>query len=422
MNTKLITLGLALCLSFVANAQKGEVRSAMKALDQNNFADAKTELEKAKELNIEAESEKWVNRYYNAYGKFYFGPNEGKDASLEDLKKAAEFYNKTLANDANDEDALNGITQIKNALVNGAVDNQNEEKFELASKKLYTSYQLGKKDTVHLYYAAGNAINAQKYDTAIDYFKTLMELGFDGSSVTYFATNTETGQKESFGQDKDYRDIALKTGDYKDPVDEKSPSLKAEIAKTVSRLYLQLEEPEKAMQAVQVAKEMDPEDITMLQVEADLYYQMDNLEMYREIMNKVKDMAPDDANVYLNLGISSEQLDDMEAAKQFYEKAIELNPELLNAYLNLASVILAKEQGIIDQMNELGMSAADNKKYEKLNQQKQEIYVEALPILLEAYKINPDSKGVVQTLMNIYYQTGEDEKAKDMKEKLDAMN
>jgi tetratricopeptide (TPR) repeat protein len=149
---------------------------------------------------------------------------------------------------------------------------------------------------------------------------------------------------------------------------------------------------------------------------------MDNIEKYREIMNKVKDMAPDDANVYLNLGISSEQLDDMKAAKEFYQKAIELDPELLNAYLNLASVILAEEQGIIDQMNELGMSAADNKKYEKLNKQKQEIYEEAKPILLKAYNINPDSKGVVQTLMNIYYQTGENDKAKEMKAKLDSMN
>ncbi len=422
MNTKFVTLGITLLMSSGLLAQKGEVRSAEKALSENNFEEAKTELEKAKELNIEAEKEKWVNRYYNAQAKTLIGGNEGKDATLEDLKAAAEFYNKTLANEADNEEAKNGITNIKNLLVNGAVDNQNEKNFELASKKLYTSYQLGKKDTIHLYYAAGNAINAEKYETAIGYFETLMELGFDGSSVTYFATNTETGKKESFGQDKEYRDIALKTGDYKDPVDEKSPSKKAEIAKTISRLYLQMEQPEKAMEAVQIAKEMDPDDITMLQVEADLYYQMDNIEKYREIMNKVKDMAPDDANIYLNLGISSEQLDDMKAAKEFYQKAIELDPELLNAYLNLASVILAEEQGIIDQMNELGMSAADNKKYEKLNKQKQEIYEEAKPILLKAYNINPDSKGVVQTLMNIYYQTGENDKAKEMKAKLDSMN
>ena len=70
-------------------------------------------------------------------------------------------------------------------------------------------------------------------------------------------------------------------------------------------------------------------------------------------------------------------------------------------------------------MNELGMSDADQKKYEKLKEKKKKYYKEALPYLKEAIKLEPKNVGAIQTLMNIYYQLGESKKAEEFRKKLE---
>ena len=420
MNTKLISFGLALFLGFNLIAQKKEVKNAEKAMKKNNFSEAIKEIEKAESLGILEEKDKWVVRYYLAKGDVLFGPLEKPLDDLETLEKSAKAYQKALEIDESNKDALQGFQEVRKQMVNSAVVDQKNDNYKVAKEKLYKSYLLDKKDTIYLFYAAGSAINAGDFRDAVNFYEKLLQIGYDGSRMEYYAVNNETKERESFG-DKDYRDLMVKTGEYTNPEDVKTPSVKAEIAKNTSSLYIQLEESEKAMEAIQIAKDIDPDDITLIQAEADLYYQLGDLEKYQELMNLVKEKAPDDPQVYYNLGVSAEQLEDQNAAKDFYEKAVELDPEMINAYVNLASVILSKERPIIDQMNELGMSAADNKKYDELNKEKQEIYEEAKPHLLEALKLDASNKGIIQTLMNIYYQTGEDEKAKQMKIRLDEL-
>jgi tetratricopeptide (TPR) repeat protein len=420
MNTKLITIGLALFLGFNMSAQKKEVKNAEDAIEDNKFSEAFKELEKAESLGILNENEKWIVRYYNTKGKAFLGPNGGDNQDLESLKKSAKAFNDALKVDGEDADAKEGIQMVRKTLISSAINDQENENFSGSKKKLYASYQLNNEDTIHLYYAAGSAVNAREYEDAVMYYEKLLELGYDGSRTSYTALNVKTKERESFNN-KSYRDLMVRSDDYTDAKDEKSPSVRAEIAKNTSRIYIQLEKPEKAMKAIQLAKEMDPDDITMLQAEADLYYQLGNLKKYQELMNVIKDKAPDDAIVYYNLGVSAEQLEDAEAAKGFYKKAIELDPEYVNSYLNLASLILAAEQPLVDEMNELGMSSADNKRYDKLNEQKIDLYKEALPYLQSAYEADDENRSVIQTLINIHYQLGNNDKAKELKTKLDGL-
>lgn len=420
MNTKLMTLGLAISLTIGVAAQKKELKNAEKAVDNGEYTEALKELESAKDLGILNENDKWKTRYHIAKANAYMGPNEGANQELDKLKMAAESFTDALNIDAEDVDALEGMKKLRSSLVNSAINDQNNNDFLSSKEKLYTTYQLDKNDTIYLYYAAGSAINAQKYEDAISYYQELLKIGYDGSKMKYYAVNTETEEREMF-DDKNYRDLMVKSGAYANPEDEKSPSVKAEIAKNISRLYIQLDQAEKAIESIQLARDLDPDDITMIQAEADLYYQLGNIKKYKELMELVKDKAPDDAMVYYNLGVSSEQLEDIPAAIEFYKKSIELDPEYVNAYLNLSSVILSKERAIVDQMNELGMSAADNKKYDELNEEKKQLYKDVLPYLNTAFEVDPNNKGVVQTLMNIHYQLGNDDEAKKMKEKLDEL-
>ena len=316
-----------------------------------------------------------------------------------------------------EDEAVEGLKFVRNALIQNAVSDQEKKNFVSAADQLYKSYELGdKKDTIYLYYAASNLVQDKKYDRAVKYYKELMDIGFDGARTEYFAVNKKTGEKERFESER-FRDLSLKSGDYEKPSQEKSKSKRPEIAKNIALIYIQQGEKEKALEAISDAKADNPNDPALLQAEADIYYEMGDTKKYDEIMKKIVKLKPNDPNLYYNLGVASEKNDKIEDAKEYYKKAIELNPEFVNAYINLSTAILAEEKEIVKEMNDLGMSDADQKKYEELKDKKKKYYKEAQPYLEKAIELEPNNVGAIQTLMNIYYQLGESKKAEKFRKK-----
>ncbi len=413
MKTNIFTVALSF-LSVAAVAQKSEIRDAGDAVEDGNYAEAKTELQTAESMLSEA-NEKWTERFYLYKGQAYLG--NGENASLEDLEIAAEAFQKAQEM-GNEEEAVQGFEQVRNALVQSAINDQNTEDFESASDKLYYSYQLNKQDTLYLYYAAANSLNGQDYTTALEYYKDLKELGYDGSGVEYLATNVETGEEEIMST-KEQRDIMLKTGEYENPQERKIPSKKGEIAKNIALIYIQEGEDEKAIDAIKDAKAENPDNIALLQAEADVYYRMGNKEKYNELMQEMVKKNPNDPNVYYNLGVTAAELGDNEKAIEYYKQALEIDPEMTNARMNIVVAILAKERAIIDEMNGLGMSKEDNKRYEELEEERKEIYEQAVPYLEKVIESDPENVNVIRTAINIYNQLGEQEKAAELKARLE---
>ena len=69
-----------------------------------------------------------------------------------------------------------------------------------------------------------------------------------------------------------------------------------------------------------------------------------------------------------------------------------------NAYLNLVSLILEQENTIVEEMNSLGTSRAENKKYDELKLKRESIYMECVPILQKLIEI--DSKSNIRGYPN----------------------
>jgi len=406
------------CITLVSFAQRGEVRDAEDAHEDGNYDKAFEYLEQAKSEGVLQDKEKWQVRYYIAKGYAHLGADKGVGRSFENLKKAAENFKKSLEIEEEDE-AVEGMKFVRNALVQNAVSDQENKNFVSAADQLYKSYELGgKKDTIYLYYAASNLVQDKKYDRAVKYYKKLMDVGFDGSRTEYFAVNKKTGEKDRFESER-FRDLSIKSGEYEKPTEEKSKSKKPEIAKNIALIYIQQGKKEKALEAINDAKADNPDDPALLQAEADIYYEMGDTKKYDEIMKKIVKLKPNDPNLYYNLGVASEKNDKIEDAKEYYKKAIELDPEFVNAYINLSTAILSEEKEIVKQMNELGMSDADQKKYEKLKEKKKKYYKDAQPYLEKAIELEPNNVGAIQTLMNIYYQLGESEKAEKFRKKME---
>jgi|SRR5680860_68648 len=415
MKKNILSIGLSL-LSIVAIAQKKEIRDAGKAIDKGSYAEAKALLTQAESMLGDA-NDNYKEDFYVYKGKAYLGTGEG--ISVKDLMTAADAFKK-VKELGNADAAAEGLAGVTNSLIQSAINDQNAEKYDMASEKLYAGYQLNPNDTLYLYFAASNAVTAKDYDTALKYYEDLKDLGYTGIETQYFAINKETGEEEAMP--KSQRDIMVKTGDYIKPEDKVVDSKAGEITKNIALIYIEQGRDEEAVKALEDAKAANPDDTSLLQTEADMYYRMGKKDKYKELMMEIVAQDPTNGTLYYNLGVTAFEMGDNEGAIGYYKKAIEFSPEMTEARLNIAAAILSKEASIVEEMNTLGMSKADGKKYDELAEKRKGIYREALPYLEKVMENDAKNKEAIRTTMNIYYQIGDTEKAEALQAKLTAMD
>ena len=84
-----------------------------------------------------------------------------------------------------------------------------------------------------------------------------------------------------------------------------------------------------------------------------------------------------------------------------YLKATELNVKNLNAWNNLGSSYVDEANAIIKEMNVLGSSAADSKKYEELNVKKVAAFTKAKPFIEKALSLDPANDQLKRVMMKI---------------------
>ena len=113
--------------------------------------------------------------------------------------------------------------------------------------------------------------------------------------------------------------------------------------------------------------------------------------------------------MYFNPEVVNSETGDKVKSREFYEKAIELDPEMENAYLNLVALILEDEASIVEQMNSLGNSRADNAKYDELKAKREALYLECVPVLKDLIALDDSNLEAVKTLRNIYGTIGDNE-------------
>ncbi|SIQ99962.1 tetratricopeptide repeat protein [Maribacter ulvicola] len=414
-----LLLVAALAFTMVGFAQKNEIKAAEKALKSGDSAAAQTALEAASGT-IGAADEKLQAQYYFTRGKIYSdlakkGNNDAFEKSVTSFKKVIELEEasgkKKFTSETNQY-----MTALTADLVNSAVSDNSNSKFKEAAEKLYMSYTLSPKDTSYLYYAAGSAVNGGHYEMALEYYNKLQEVGYDGSGVVYKATNAASGEVEEM--DKVQRDLMVKSGTYSNPVDEKTPSKKAEIVKNTALIYTQLGLDEKALEAYQAARKNDPEDVNLILNEANLYFNQGNKDKFKELMAEAIALAPDNPDLHYNVGVISMEQNNYEDARASYKKAIELNPEYTNAYLNLSTTYVNEGNALIDEMNSLGNSRADIAKYDELKEEKDALFKQGADVLEDALKNNPENENIMTQLKNIYGAMGDTENFTKMKKLL----
>ena len=315
-------------------------------------------------------------------------------------------------------------SQIETSIINSAVEDNRNSNYSVASDKLLMAYRMNEeKNKDYLYYAAGSAVNSKEYEKALDYYVELKENNYTGVIDEYYITNNETGEEEKVSETE--FDLLKSSKDYSNPRVGQTESRYPEIVKNIALIYVQQGKNDVAIEAIQEARSIQPDDTSLILNEADLYIRISNnsddeseRDLYRKKFKELMELAitkdPENGILYYNLGVISSEQGENDSALEYYKKAIEFKPDYVDAYLNLVAVILDGEQSIVDEMNNLGTSKKDNIRYDQLKVERENLYKECIPFLEKLIEVSPTNIDALNTLKNIYGVLGENEKFKDI--------
>lgn len=425
MKSKYVILASALLISVATFAQKDQIKAAEKALKGGKAQEAVTILQGAASASATApDAEK--AQYFFVKGNAHLELANKKVEEGKNLNDAAKSYQDLLAvekasgKEKYAAQASTSIIDIKFKLLNSAIEDTKADRHSVGAKKLYDAYLLDKKDTINLYYAASTYVNAKEYDEALKLYGELKTLNYSGKGTSYLAMNKLTGQEDLYNTAKE-RDFAVKLGTHEKPRMEAIPSKRGEIYKNIALILVQEGKVEEAKKAIADARKTNPDDTSLILTEANLYLETKDYETYKKLVGEALEKNPNDVDLIFNLGVLSANAKNPVDAEKYYKKVIEIDPKYINAYINLAALKLENEKVIIDEMNKLGTSTKDMKRYEVLKTQREDLFKSTIPYLQKAVELDPTNIDVSKTLLNVYNALEMMPEAKALKEKIKAI-
>jgi tetratricopeptide (TPR) repeat protein len=426
MKSKYVILASAFLISTVAFAQKDQIKAADKALKSGSSQEAITILQGAESL-ISSATDGEKAQFYFIKGNALLDLANKKVEEVKNLSSAAKSYSdllaveKTSGKDKFSAQAQASIDEIKGKLVNIAIDKQAESKFKEASELLFQVYELDKRDLNKLYFAATYAKYDKEYDSALAYYGELKKQNFTGEEIQYFAKNVISEKEDYFGSTptaKSDRDSKVKLKLYTDPREEKIPSKLGDINKSIALILAEQGKLDLAKKAFEEAIKQSPEDVSLIISQSELYYKDNDMVTYKKLISSALEKNPNNVDLIFNLGVVTHNNKDLVEAEKLYKQALSVDPNYVAAYLNLANLKLDSRNKIVDEMNKLGTSTIDTKKYNFLKKQSESILTtETLPLLEKANQLEPANDDVKSLLIKIYGALDLTDKIKALKAK-----
>lgn len=390
MKKTTILLALVVFTVSATFAQKGKVMTAKNLKDEGKLDEALEYINTAIDPNNE-KSEKSISwpDTWEVRGEIYQAIGQSKNPDIKKLSDdplttALESYKKALELDTKNRNS-NAIklklTLLINDLTNQAVEAFNNSNYERAlssfeqildieNMDIIKADEANVVDTVIIFNTGNAAFNAGEYDKAIKYYGEAVKYGYEGASTYNYLSNAYMSKKDTIGALN-----VLKEGFEKYPDDQG-------VLEDMIQIYIDLKKTDEAMKYLQMAIEKDP-----------------NAARYRFAQGRL----------YEDMGNEDEAI-------ETYEKCISIDPDFFNAYYNLGVVYYNKGVNQFNVAKEIPPS--ENAKYEAEMKKADVWFEKSLPYMEKCHELQPDDKGTLESLKNLYYRTKQMDKYNEILEKL----
>ena len=362
-----------------AFGQSKNVTSAYMSMKDGEFGEAREYIDQAT-TNEKTMGDEKTWRYR---GDIYLGiarsENDFGITKAEAVQKALESYLKAKELDTKErylDKTTNGIAQAQNVALNLGIQNYNEKNFE-TSRDLFlvaeeAADKMGVIDTLAIYNAGLAAEQAGDFDTAISEYYKAAETGYNGATMYLY----------------------------------------------IAALYQKQDMNDKYLEVIQQGRAKYPENSDLILYELNYYLRNQKFEEAKENLELAIKNDPDNKQLHFSLGVVYDNLGEGEKAIESYKKAIELDPDYFDAVYNLGAYYFNQGVEIINVANDIEAQ----KEYEAKMAEAKDIFKVAQPYLEKAHELDPEDKGAMASLQQLYARTGEIEKAAAMKKKLEGGN
>lgn len=387
-------------------AQKNELKELEKLVKRNNTSETTALLSTVEKMLPQATDDQKAAYYFFRTKNFINLANSGVDFN-ENRSKAIESINHLIKfeNDTKSKKYTTEVTELKNTLlaelVDDAIDTNRNKDYKKSSRLFEQAYNLSNLDTVYLYHAANDAVNAKDYDFAESKFKDLIKLKYDGKSQTYVATSQATGKVESFGFDRKARDLAVKNGSHTQPETIFNKSAKTSIYNNLTHILLNKENYSEAENYALTAYDLDKDNVNNLLNVLFLYYNTNRLDRYEEYAKKGVERFPQNEVLLYNLAVINMKNNQNEQATDYLNKILLLNKNNFDALKALGNLELQKDADITNKINALPNTTTSNKKRNDLMQEKRLVYTTTLDYYKKAQAINPKDESLNELITQI---------------------
>ena len=347
------------------------------------------------------------------------------DIATDSYIKCIEYEEKT-GKKRHSDDAAMQIYPLAQSYNIRAFDRNEAEDYDGAAKDFLKTVELKQNkalganaqfDSTSYYYAGLTYMAGKDYESASKILIEMIEGGYNG--YTFSATNVATQEKVRFGS-KEQMEKQVKIGMVTDP--ERSESVRPDIYKSLLQCLQLTENDEEFNKFLQMARNEFPGDKAFIDIELQKYLDKEDYDSALGILATAIEKNPDNALYYYIQGfIYQTNVMDGDKALESYAKAVEIDDQNFDSWFMSGVVWYDRGKATIDQMNELGLSKADQKKYDQLKVVKEGYFKKSLPFFEKAYEINDSDPETIKALWEVYRQTGDYEKVKVMKDKMDAM-
>lgn len=323
-------------------------------------------------------------------GEIYQAIFQAKDENLKKysdnpLSEAFKSYKKALELDEKDRYGKSikiKLTLLTTDLTNLAVDAFGQEDYDkalLAFEQILELEDLpvmkaeGDEvvvDTIIIYNAGLAAYNAQKYETAIKYYKEAAKHGYNGSRTHQL----------------------------------------------ISSSYIAMEDTVSALKALQTGLESYPDDNAIMVDVINIYLNSGKSDDAMKYLNMAISQDPENASFRFALGTLYDKLEKFDDAMKCYEKAIELKDDYFDAYYNLGALYFNRGVKQVDVAN--AVPANEPEKYEAEKAKADVEFKKAIPYMEKAHECNPKDKFTLESLKALYYRQKMTDKQNEVEEKL----
>ncbi|MEO9502843.1 tetratricopeptide repeat protein [Nonlabens ulvanivorans] len=405
---------LVLAFATIGFAQKKELKNIKKAILSQDYDKAAEIFNTIDPASVE---QKYKADYELASGVITLeDPFDIKVSEDETFKAIESFRTAKKLNYDGDVPLDNLILNAKQRLVDIANKSVKEENFNQGYDIMTSLYDKFPQDTIWLYQAASLAQASGDLDGSLAHLEELINMGYTGQNVQYFAYSIETGDRVNWTQSA--IQAGVKSGVLKNPGTEVSESKVSDITKSIAMIYAQKGDREKALNAIQQAKESNPNDKSLMINEASIYLDLGMMDKYRTSFDNLLNSNIDEVGVFVNLGIKASESKKYDDAVKAFSKALALDPDNYSYATAATQTLMDADDQLTEDVNKLIKSGGSNEEIMELKEMRINNIKSVVSYAEKAHQIDPSKKDIINVLVYYYEVLKDKEKVAEFKAKM----